>query len=91
MRAAPLQQQDVTPTAVEHPQPLPGADDPESGPPVQRDARPVLGEDPGLDRPDAGPLGLGDQRLEQRPDVGDSAAQPTTSSPSIATSRSPGR
>jgi hypothetical protein len=44
---------------------FPGADDAEPGGPVQGQASRVLREDAGLDGPDPGCLGRGDQRLQE--------------------------
>ena len=49
------------------PDPFADADHPEAGPLVQGEAGGVLREDPGLDGPDAGRLGRGDQRVQQQP------------------------
>src|ERR1019366_5561287 len=62
---APLHEQHVPPHAVELSEPLTGPDHAESAAPVELDARDVLGEDPALDRPDAGSLGGGDERCEE--------------------------
>ncbi len=67
-----LEQDHVAPPAgqraVAHPaEALAGADHPEPGGGVQREARSVLGEDPGLHRPDAAGPGGGQQGLKQRP------------------------
>jgi 23S rRNA (cytidine2498-2'-O)-methyltransferase len=56
-RAAPLEDQGVAPLAVEPADPLPSPHDPKAAPLVESDAGGVLGEDPGLDRPQSGRLG----------------------------------
>src|SRR5207253_580342 len=63
--AAALEQQHVAPDAVQLAEPLATADDLEPDTLVQADARLVLREDAGLDRPDPRALGGGDQALEQ--------------------------
>src|SRR5262245_44174830 len=65
--AAPLEEEHVTPDAVELTEPLTATDDAEADALMEAHAGLVLREDPGLDRPDAGRLGRGDERLEQRP------------------------
>src|SRR5436190_362865 len=66
-RATTFDQCDVAPAAVVAADAFAGADDPESGRPMQGEAGGVLGEDAGLDRPDAGRLGRADECLEQTP------------------------
>src|SRR3954447_22146410 len=66
-RASALEQEHVAPGAVQPTEPLAAADDPETGSLMHAEARLVLREDAGLDRPDPGRLGRGDERLEQRP------------------------
>src|SRR5690348_2671529 len=63
--AAAFEQHDIPPAAAQLPWPLPHAQHPEAGGPVQREARLVLREDAGLDRPDPGVLGRLDQGGEQ--------------------------
>ena len=65
-RAAAFDQEDVTPDAVVAAHPLAGADHPEAERPVQGEAGDVLGEDAGLDGPDARLLAGGDEGGEQR-------------------------
>src|SRR5438093_350625 len=60
-----LHEHDVAPGAVEPAQPLAQPHDAEAAAPVQLDARGVLGEDAGLQRPDAAQLAALDERLEQ--------------------------
>ena len=65
--AAALVEQHVAPTPVGHlPEPLAHPDEAEAGALVEGDAGLVLGEDPGLERPEAGPLGGLGEGLEQR-------------------------
>src|ERR1039458_7157337 len=62
---APLHEEHVSPDAVNLPKPLPRSDHPESAALVEVHARDVLGEDPALDRPDAGGIRMRDQGFEQ--------------------------
>jgi hypothetical protein len=64
-RAAPFDEDDVAPAAVVPADALAGADGAEPGGPVQGQAGGVLREDPGLDGPDPGGLGGGDQRIQE--------------------------
>src|SRR5690349_4123512 len=65
-RAAALDEDDVAPAAVMLPDALPDPEDPEACRLVQGQAGGVLGEDAGLDGPDPGGLGGGDQRVQER-------------------------
>jgi hypothetical protein len=51
---AAFRRQHIAPDTLVFAEPLPPADDTKPGPLVEAEARLVLGEDPGLDRPDAG-------------------------------------
>ena len=61
-----VQQQHVTPNAVQLTDALAHADEPKAAAEMEPQARLVLGEDPRLQCPDASGLGLRDQRFEQR-------------------------
>jgi hypothetical protein len=74
-RAAALDEQDVAPAAVVLADAFPDTDGPEPGCPVQGQAGGILREDAGLDRPDPGSLGGGDQDVQQ-PDTAEAATQP---------------
>lgn len=63
--AAPLEQDHVVPLAATAPQPLAHAHAPEPVPRDHRQTRRVVGEHPGLDRPDAAGLRALDQRTDQ--------------------------
>src|SRR5260221_9049954 len=64
--APPLEKHHVAPAAVVAPDPLAHAEDAEPARFVEREARGVLGEDPGLERPQPGRLGLAHHGLEER-------------------------
>ena len=66
VRPPALEEEHVAPDAVEAAEPLADADDPEAAPLVQRDARRVLREDAGLDRPDPGLVGAAAEPREER-------------------------
>src|SRR5690606_35572524 len=64
--AAAFEEDDVAPLAVEAAQALAGADGAEACLGVEPEAAGVLGEDAGLDGPDAVGFGSGDERGQQR-------------------------
>ena len=64
-RAAALDEENVAPAAAMLADAFPDPDDAEPGRPVQGEAGGVLREDAGLDGPDPGGLGGGDQRVQE--------------------------